>query len=461
MSATLHLLHNELASIVGGENVLGEDFSAYVQDKSPFPQITPGIVVRPGSIDETSAVMALANRTRTPVTARGGGFSLTGFLQSGESIVLDTKRMNQVVEIDEINMTVTAECGIIMKELHDQCAARGFFVHTVAIPIAYTTLGGVLSGVVGGGFPITLPVTGTDLHFLLGLKVVLADGTVVDTNAGGANVNRAGDFLRGANGPDLTGMFVGDGGCFGVKTQATVQISPRPQALVAGCWDFAEFDDLWRASLQLTALDALPYENIVVLQAEPLSFFYLCRDIDDARANQSAAIINRICAECGGELGPEEMQQYAMDMGVGEPDTQDIFINVHRGVVAYIIGKRTFPEAYRRIGQFLKDAIEQRGMEALGVSVMTFFSPVQRNAMYVTMSIIFDEETPGSREAVLALQKEGHRLVVELGGSPEPHQGFSSQACAEAWSPAYKGLMSNLKQVLDPNNILSPGLWSL
>ena len=127
MSAARHVLHNELASIVGGENVLGEDFSAYVQDKSPFPQITPGIVVRPGSIDETSAVMALANRTRTPVTTRGGGFSLTGFLQSGESIVLDTKRMNRVVEIDEINMTVTAECGIIMKDLHDQCAARGFF----------------------------------------------------------------------------------------------------------------------------------------------------------------------------------------------------------------------------------------------------------------------------------------------------------------------------------------------
>ena len=60
MSAARHTLHNELASIVGGENVLGEDLSAYVLDKSPFPEITPGIVVRPGSIDETSAVLALS-----------------------------------------------------------------------------------------------------------------------------------------------------------------------------------------------------------------------------------------------------------------------------------------------------------------------------------------------------------------------------------------------------------------
>ena len=461
MSTVRHALHNELASVVGGENVLSDDFSAYVQDKSPFPQIEPGIVVRPGSVDETSAVLAVANRTKTPVTARGGGFSLTGFLQSGESIVLDSKRMNRVLDIDEVNMTATAECGIIMKDLHDQCAQRGYFVHTVGIPIAYTTLGGVLSGVQGGGLPITISVTGSDLHFLLGLKVVLADGTVVDTSAGGANIHRKSDFFRGANGPDLTGMFVADGGCFGVKTQATVQIFPRPQSLSAGCWDFAGFEDLWQAILRLNALDGLPYENISVLQADPLSLFYLCRDIDEDRAEHLAGIIDRICAECGGELAPEDMQQYAVDIGVGDPDYQDIFVNVHRGLLAFIIGKREFPEAYKKVGQFLSDAIEERELEELGVSVMTYFSPIQRNAMYTTMSIIFDEDTPGSREAVLQLQKEGHRLVIELGGSPEPHQGFASQACAEAWSPAYKGLMSNLKQVLDPNNILSPGLWGM
>ena len=92
MSDTPHTLHNELASIVGAENVIDDAEllrSSYSQDKSPFPQITPGIVVRPGAVEEIGEVLKLANRTATPVTARGGGFSLTGFLQGRDSIVVD------------------------------------------------------------------------------------------------------------------------------------------------------------------------------------------------------------------------------------------------------------------------------------------------------------------------------------------------------------------------------------
>ena len=464
MSAASHSLHNELAAIVGGENVIEDRdtlVSGYTQDKSPFPTIVPGIVVRPGAVEEVGAVLKVANRTGTPVTARGGGFSLTGYLQSAESIVIDSKRMNRVLEIDEVNLTVTAQCGIIMKDLHDACAERGYYVHTVGIPIAYTTLGGVLSGVQGGGYPVTMSVSGTDLNYLLGLKVVLPDGTILDTSAGGANIHRKTDFLRGGNAPDLTGMFVGDGGCFGVKTQATLQIFPRPSSLGASCWDFDSFDKVWAAMLRLTSLDTLPYENISVLEAHPLSLFYLTRADDDERANQLASVIDQVCEECGGTLASEDMQQYAVGMGVGDPDYQDIFVNVHRGLLAFMMGKREFPDAYAKVKRFLEEQIVERGLEELDVSLMIYFSPVLRNAMYTTISIVFDEETEGGREAALALQKEGHRMVVELGGSPEPHQGFASQANAEAWSPAYKTLMTNLKRVFDPNNILNPGLWGL
>lgn len=464
MSVAPHTLHNELASIVGAENVVADHetlLSRYTQDKSPFPVIVPGIVVRPGKAKEMAEVLKVANRTGTPVTARGGGFSLTGYLQSGESIVIDSKRMNQVLEIDEVNLTVTAQCGIIMKDLHDACAARGYYVHTVGIPIAYTTLGGVLSGVQGGGYPVTMSVSGTDLHYLLGLKVVLPDGSILDTGAGGANIHRKTDFLRGCNAPDLTGMFVGDGGCFGVKAQATLQIFPRPSALGASCWDFDSFDKVWAAMLRLTSMETLAYENISVLEAHPLSLFYLTRADDDERANHLAKIIDKVCAESGGTLASEDMQQYAIGMGVGDPDYQDIFVNVHRGLLAFMMGKREFPHAYAKVKSFLEEQIEQRGYDELDVSLMTYFSPVMRNAMYTTMSIIFDEETEGGREAALELQKEGHRLVIELGGSPEPHQGFASQANAEAWSPEYKALMSSLKKVFDPNNILNAGLWGL
>ena len=377
MRAVHHALFEDLASLAGEKNVLddAETLSAYSRDKSPFPEIAPGIVVRPGTVGEVSAVLRLANTKRSPVIARGGGFSLTGFPQSepGSSIILDSRRLNRVLEIDEVNMTVTAECGIIMNDLATQVAERGFYVHTVSVPIRYTTLGGVLSGVQGGGYPLAVSVSGSNLHSLLGLKVVLPDGTVLDTNAGGANIHRERDFLRGGNAPDLTGMFVGDGGSFGVKTQATVQIFPRPSSIAAGCWDFKEFPSLWQAILKLTSLETVPYETLMVLQSEPLSLYYLSREEDEGRVKQSAQTIERVCEESGGEIAPESMQQHAVEIGIGSPDYTDIFVNVSRGLLAFIIGKKEFPEAYGRVRQFLDQEIQKGKLDDLGVSLMIYF----------------------------------------------------------------------------------------
>src|SRR5215207_923622 len=113
-----HPLAAELVAALGANNVLQDDtqIAPYRRDRSPYPEIDPGIVVTPGSVDEISQVLQLANRSRNPVVVRGGGFSMTGFLPQppGQAIVLDTRRLNRVLEIDEVNMTVTAEAGVIM-----------------------------------------------------------------------------------------------------------------------------------------------------------------------------------------------------------------------------------------------------------------------------------------------------------------------------------------------------------
>ena len=463
MKNVSNTIHNGLLAIVGAEHVLSEPESLqdYRRDKSPFAPSELGLVARPASADEISAILKLANEHSASVVARGGGFSLTGLLQSRDSIIVDTRRMNQVIELDEVNMTVTAECGIIMKDLYDHVAARGYYVHTVGIPIGYTTLGGVLSGVQGGGYPSTLSVSGNDLYYLLGLKVVLPDGTIVDTNAGGANVHRKSDFVRGANAPDLTGLFVGDGGSFGIKAQASVQIFPVPKAKAAGCWDFADFSELWSVLLRLTALPTLPYETVMVLQSAPLSMFYFCRADDDDGAAQAAKTIDQICADGGGILAAEEMQSHAIEIGESDPDYQDIFVNVDRGLLAFVTGKKEFPKTFSSIKCYLEEQIEQLDLEELGVSLMIYFCPMLRNAMYTTMSIVFDSETPGSREAALELQKRGYEMVVAMGAAPEPHQGFASQANAAAWSPEYAGLMSGLKKLVDPKGVLNADVWNL
>src|SRR5690606_29597997 len=190
-----HPLHESLGALVGHEHVLGteEIGAAYRHDRSPFPDVEPGVVVRPGSVDEVSRVVRLAHEHGWPVVPYGGGFSHAGFTMTPPrtSVVVDMRRLNRVLEVDEENMTVTAEAGILMSDLEAAVQAKGFQVHTVSVPVRWTTLGGVLSGVVGGGLPADGAAVGDGVRFLLGLTVVLADGSVVSTNAGGSNVHRS------------------------------------------------------------------------------------------------------------------------------------------------------------------------------------------------------------------------------------------------------------------------------
>ena len=84
-----------------------------------------------------------------------------------------------------------------------------------------------------------------------------------------------------------------------------------------------------------------------------------------------------------------------------------------------------------------------------------------RNAIYATMSIIYDEDESGSREACLNLQKRAYEKVVALGASPEPHQGFAASANTLGWSEPLRSFTKDLKRTLDPNDILNRGLWGL
>ncbi|MGH2638338.1 MAG: FAD-binding oxidoreductase, partial [Rhabdochlamydiaceae bacterium] len=135
----------ELSSIVGEEYVVDDAgrLEAYTHDNTPFPSVPPCIAVKPSSIEEVSDILRLANSHRNQVLVRGGGFSLTGLVRSDpeRTIILETTRLNRIREIDEANMVVQVECGIIMGDLEKALEKRGMYVHTVTVPVKYVTLG--------------------------------------------------------------------------------------------------------------------------------------------------------------------------------------------------------------------------------------------------------------------------------------------------------------------------------
>jgi len=193
----------------------------------------------------------------------GGKASMSGVPpgQPGRGIIVDMRRMNKVIEIDEVNMAVTAECGITLGELAGKVNERGWDVHTAAMPHYVATLGGQISGVPSGGYGAYGFSIGGNWHYVLGLKVVLPNGSVIETGTGPGSVTsyRGHTWARGMHGPDTTSLFIGDGGIFGIKVEATCRMFRLPKFRKGGAWTFDSVDDAFKAYSSLWEIDPFIY----------------------------------------------------------------------------------------------------------------------------------------------------------------------------------------------------------
>ena len=128
-------IRRKLADIVGEEYIISAPLTTfpYTEDASNFGGTEAEVVVRPGSTEEVSKIVSLANRERIPVVVRGGGASIYGQPEgvSGRNLLLDMTRMNNVTAINPRSMTVTAQAGIIMSKLELACRKEGFYIFCI------------------------------------------------------------------------------------------------------------------------------------------------------------------------------------------------------------------------------------------------------------------------------------------------------------------------------------------
>ena len=243
-------LKRELEQIVGGPHVstTRKDLVYYGTDLSLHEAALPDFVVQPAETEEVAGVVRLANEHGTPIYPRGGGLSYTlGYTpMSPGGIVLDTSRMNAVVEIDEEAGSITAQTGCTWQELHTVLSEKGLrMVFWGPLSGEGSTLGGCVSNnVVWYGSAMY----GTVGDTLLGLEVVTPTGEVIRTGSG-AHVDGWRHFRY--YGPDLTGMFVGDCGAFGIKTEASLELIPEPFGHESMSFDFPSLGGLLGAAREI------------------------------------------------------------------------------------------------------------------------------------------------------------------------------------------------------------------
>ncbi len=226
---------DKLIGIVGAKYVTTEkeDLICYSYDATGREYL-PEAVIFPESRDEISKIMRLASSEGFPVIARGAGSGFVGgSLATHGGLILSTKRLNKILEIDKDNMVAVVEPGVITGHLQYDVEAMGLFYPPDPSSLKFCTLGGNIA--MGSGGPQAVKY-GVTRDYVLGLEVVLPTGEVITTGTRAA---------KGVVGYDLTRLFVGSEGTLGIVTKAILKLIPMPISKVTL---YVEFPDTTQAA---------------------------------------------------------------------------------------------------------------------------------------------------------------------------------------------------------------------
>ncbi|NHM06289.1 FAD-binding protein [Flavobacterium sp. CYK-4] len=208
----------QLAAIIGESYVFTdlETRHHYGHDETEDYVFPPGVVVKPGTPEEVSAILKLATKLLIPVTTIGGRTGLSGgALCIHEGIGLAMDRFNKILEIDERNLQVTVEPAVITQVLREIVAEKGLFYPPDPSSQGSCTIGGNVAENAGGARAVKYGVT---KDYVLNLEVVLANGEIIWT---GANT------LKNSTGYNLTQLMVGSEGTLGVITKIVMKLLPQ------------------------------------------------------------------------------------------------------------------------------------------------------------------------------------------------------------------------------------------
>lgn len=210
-----------LREIAGAEHVLveREDVIPYGFDGTAALKARPGAVVFPHTTEEVARCVKLARERQVPVVTRGSGTGLSGGSVPIEGcLVLCVAQMDRIVDLDQKNLTLHAQCGVITKEIDDAAQAVGLFYPPDPGSMKISTIGGNVAENSGGLRGLKYGVT---RDYVMAIRVVLPDGT--DTWLGNKCV-------KDVAGYSMKDLFVGSEGTLGIITEVILKLVPKPQA---------------------------------------------------------------------------------------------------------------------------------------------------------------------------------------------------------------------------------------
>ncbi|MEY3060098.1 MAG: hypothetical protein RL000_1450 [Bacteroidota bacterium] len=442
-----HLI-NQFIEIVGKEFVIldNDSLSHYAHDETEKLFFLPQVVLRPRTTDEVSRILQLCNQEKIPVTPRGAGTGLSGgALPHLGGVLLSTDRMNSILNIDEENLQVITEPGVITQLLQDAVKAVGLFYPPDPSSKGSCFIGGNIAENSGGPKAVKY-------------------GVVKEIIWTGSNV------LKNATGYNLTQLMVGSEGTLGIVTKIVLKLIPHPKHDLLMLVPFSSLEKASEAvsaifkagftpsALELVEIDALrivsKYLSSSAVQLTEDTAAHLIIEVDgnhiETLRNEMEAIAELLLQfNCGEIYFADDAQQ------------KDILWSMRRKVAEYVKLEGYTIEEDTVVPRAALPALI-KGLKLLGEKLdfkVVCYGHAGDGNLHVR---IFKEGIPNSHNhpEMTAILRELFQLVYALGGtiSGEHGVGLIQKPYLDiVIDDTRMKLMREIKKAFDPNYILNAG----
>ncbi len=447
----------DLTEIVGKKYVLTspEDMICYSYD-STFLEHKPDVVVSPASSAEVSGVLQIACREEIPVVPRGmaSGLAAASVPFCG-GIALSLTRLNKIPEIDQGNMTATAQAGVITADLQAAVEEKGLFYPPDPSSIRQSTIGGNVACNAGGPHCLKYGVT---KDYVLGMEVVLADGRILRTG---------GKALKNVAGYALSQLFTGSEGTLGVITEVLLRLLTRPHFTRTAMAVFPRLDDASQAVNKVLAAGILPatlemMDDTTIHTIEEHMHLGLPLDVEailvvETDGNDEALVVSEIeavartCRQSGASevrAARDEKEQAEIWRARRSLSPSLARRRPNKLGEDIVVPRSAIPETVRRI-----KAISRQ----YDLSIAIFGHAGDGN---LHPNILFDKRDADEWARVQQAAAEIFAIAIELGGTISGEHGVGTlkrEFLKEAVGPLAVEVMEGIKRALDPKGILNPG----
>ena len=448
-------MYSLLAEIVGPENVSREDFELWCYSRdagSVFPHL-PEYVVTPKSKEQVAQVLKVANKYKKPVIPRGAGSSMCGApvsLKGG--VMVDLTGLKGIKIQDEEGLFVRAEAGVIWTEIIEALNQRG---REIGLEGPWSAP----SATVGGTVAVDAICMGAAKYGglgtqILGLETALADGSIVKTGSAANPKNEM--VMRDCNGADLAGLFTGAHGTLGIITEVSLKTYSLHQTEAHYAYSFKSLEDAARAVYGL-AKDEVAFDCRMFVYPVPeqigdgAGVVYMLKgstsEVQEL-GEKSRKIMQLAHGKNISELGEEYYKGRftARVKAFGEAGPGWLEVAGYIPILRY-------PAIAKEIIKYWGEREEEA--KKLGIR-WSLGALLETHSINIPVAIFCNEVKREAWQRINNYWHELAELMYEAGVSPY-WIGHLSSHIVKRWGSYYQ-LYKKIKETLDPNNILNPGM---